>query len=287
MRGTLRVERRPGVAVATIDHPPINLLDAALRADLDAFSREVAEDEGVRVVVLRSADPEFFVAHADIHGEVARYETPPPYPTRPGGLQSIGERFRTMPKATIAQIEGRARGGGAELALAFDMRFAARGRALIGMPEVPLGMVPGGGGTQRLARLAGRGRALEALLSGCDLDASLAERYGIVNRALEPDEIGPFVDRLADRIASFPGYAVALTKEAVDAALPPMEPGLLEEYDRFNRTIVEERTTRRLRAALGAGAQTRAGELDLEGLWAVLQDADTEPRGTLAEPEAR
>jgi enoyl-CoA hydratase/carnithine racemase len=112
------------------------------------------------------------------------------------------EAFRTMPKATIAVIEGRVGGGGSELALSCDMRFAALGQAVLNQPEVALGIIPGGTGTARLGRLAGRSRALEIILGCADFDAATAERFGWVNRALPPDELWPFVDRLAARIAS-------------------------------------------------------------------------------------
>src|SRR6202035_4416668 len=118
------------------------------------------------------------------------------------------ERFRTMDKVTIAQIEGRVGGGGAEISASFDMRFGAVGRTIINQMEVPVGILPGGTGTQRLPRLLGRGRALEVILGGVDLDAETAERWGWLNRALPPAEVGPFVGALARRIAGFPPQAV-------------------------------------------------------------------------------
>ena len=124
-----------------------------------------------------------------------------------------------MPKATIAVIEGIARGGGSELAMAFDMRFAALGKARLAQPEVAIGIIPGGGGTQRLPRLVGRARALEVVLGCDDIDAATAEAWGYVNRALPADELRPFVDKLAARIASFPLEVIAAAKRAVDAAV--------------------------------------------------------------------
>ena len=125
-------------------------------------------------------------------------------------------------------------------------------------------MLPGGSGTQRLPRLMCRSRALEVVLGCDDFDAELAERYGWINRALPPAEIGPFVDRLARRIAAFPPQAVRLAKRAVDAAGGPLEDGLLEESHCFNLT--DPALDARMEGALAAGAQTRAGELDLPGL---------------------
>ena len=167
---------------------------------------------------------------------------------------------------TIAQIEGRARGGGSEFVLALDLRFAAIGRALLSQPEVSLGIIPGGGGTQRLPRLIGRGRALEVVLGCADFTAELAERYGYVNRALPDDELGPFVDALARRIASYPPHAVRLAKESVDAASGTLHDGLLDESMYFNRSLTDPGLDDRIDAALAAGAQTREGELDLAEL---------------------
>ena len=218
------------------------------------------------MVVLRSADPEFFIAHADLEMIKSLPREPQPYPTELGFFHAFVERWRTLPQVTIAQIEGRARGGGSELALSLDMRFAALGRAVLSQPEVAIGIIPGGSGTQRLGRLLGRGRALEAVLGCDDFDAVTAERYGWVNRALPADEIGPFVERLARRIASFPPDAVRLAKQAVDAALPSPLDGLLAEAHAFNETLTDPDLDARFDAALAAGAQTRAGELDLATL---------------------
>ena len=258
----LRLRVEDGVAVATLDHPPVNLLDIALIGELDRLGREIEADDAVRVLVLESADPEFFVAHADVGLILA---LPPDAPAAPGPspFQRMVDRFRTMPKATIAKIEGVCRGGGCELALSCDMRFAALGCAVLAQPEVAVGILPGGSGTQRLPRLVGRGRALEVVLGADDLTAELAERYGLVNRALPPDELGPFVDRLARRIASFPASATARAKAAVLAAEAPVEPGLAEEARLFQACLAEPEARRRMQAFLAAGGQTREVELAL------------------------
>ncbi len=221
---TLTVDREDGIAWVTISHPPVNLLDVPMLMDLSRLVGDLAGPtepaDATRVVVLRSADPEFFIADVDLEMIKALPREPQPYPTELGFFHAFVERWRTLPQVTIAQIEGRARGGGSELALSLDLRFAAIGRAVLSQPEVAIGIIPGGSGTQRLGRLLGRGRALEAILGCADFDAMTAERYGWVNRALPDDEIGPFVDQLARRIASFPPAAVRLAKQAVDAALP-------------------------------------------------------------------
>ncbi len=256
----LRIEVADGIARATIDHPPINLLDLTLILELYRFFGEVATDEDVRVVVVDSADPEFFAAHADVelikslptddvtlHDQLSTFHT-------------MVEQVRTMPKATIAVVEGIARGGGSELLLAFDMRFAALGRAVLAQPEVAVGIIPGGGATQRLPGLVGRGRALEIVLGCDDIDAETAERWGYVNRALPPDELRPFVDALAARIASFPASAVARAKQAVDAALGDVVPGLLVEDQLFRQSLGDPAAHERMSAFLAAGGQTREVE---------------------------
>jgi enoyl-CoA hydratase/carnithine racemase len=261
---TLQVRVEDGIASATIDHPPINLFDAALVVEMDRFGREVAADPEVRVVVVDSANPEFFIAHADVNLILQLPSEAQEPPSELPFFTAMVERFRTMPKITIAVIEGRARGGGSELVLGMDMRFAALGRARLAQPEVALGIIPGGGGTQRLPRLVGRSRALEVIAGCADIDAEVAERWGYVNRALPPDELRPFVDALARRIASFPVEAVAHAKAAVLAAEPDPVPGLLEEARRFNDTLALEETRGRMEGFLAAGGQTREVELDLD-----------------------
>jgi enoyl-CoA hydratase/carnithine racemase len=166
------------------------------------------------------------------------------------------DRFRTMPVATIAVVEGIARGGGCEMISSFDMRIAARGRAVFAQPESLIGIIPGGSGTQRLPRLVGRARALEIVLGGADLDADTADRWGLVNRALPPDEVWPFVDALAARIASLPAVVVAEAKAAVAGAEPDPVPGLRAEWQRFTRCLADPQAADRMERFLAAGGQT-------------------------------
>jgi enoyl-CoA hydratase/carnithine racemase len=259
----LRVRCDRGVAFVTIDHPPINLFDLALMREMDRVGRELEADGEVRVVVLQSADPEFFIAHADVALIQTLPAEPGPKSTELSFFHAMVDRFRTMPKATIAKIEGRARGGGSELVLSLDMRFGALGRAVLAQPEVALGIIPGGSGTQRLPRLVGRARALEVILGCDDVPADLAERWGWLNRALPAAELGPFVERLAYRIASFPAEAIALAKASVDAADPHVRDGLLEEAHCFERSVGTAAARERMARFLAAGGQTREAELDL------------------------
>jgi enoyl-CoA hydratase/carnithine racemase len=262
----LRVDIDGGVAFVTLDHPPVNLFDAVLIGSLWELAGELGDDPDVRAVIVRSADPEFFIAHADL---ALIQALPRDRRERPEKLEFIHvfmERWRTLPQVTIAQLEGRARGGGSEFALSLDLRFGARGRAILGQPEVAVGILPGGSGTQRLPRLVGRGRALEIVLGCEDFDAELAERYGWINRALPAGELAEFVERLARRIAGFPPEAIRLAKRAVDAASGALEEGLLEEAHCFNLTLADPALDARMEGALAAGAHTREGELDLPAL---------------------
>ncbi len=255
-----------GVAFASINHPPINLLDEVLSLEFDRLGRELETDESVRVVVLQSALPDFFIAHSGL-GRVGAASKRVSRTRSFRLTQVIGERFRNMPKVTIAQVEGRARGGGSEIALAMDMCFAALGNALFAQPEAAIGLVPGGGSTQRLPRLIGRARALEVLLGCDDLSAELAERYGYINRALPADRLTPFVERLAHRIASFPAHTVAHVKAAVDqGAFDSLAEGLLVEAHESDLSVASEVTQARVAEALKVGAETYEGELELEFL---------------------
>jgi len=262
----LRVEIEDGVARATVDAPPVNVMTLPLFGELARFGAEVGDDDEIRVVVLASADPDFFIAHFDVEALLGLPVDAEPARSPDNVFHQMCERYRTMPKATLARIEGRVGGGGCELVQAFDMRFGVRGRTVLNQMEVPLGILPGGGGTQRLPRLLGRGRALEMILGGQDLDAETAERWGLLNRIFEPDEIGPFVDRLARRIASFPPEAVALAKRAVDAAELPLAEGLVEEGYLFQRTLRTDGARRNLRRFLALGGQTREGEREVAAL---------------------
>jgi len=262
----LKIRSDQGVAFVTVDHPPINLFDMALILEVDRVGRELEADAQVRAVVVDSADPDFFIAHADVELILAASEETREAPREPSFFQQMVDRFRTMPKATIALIEGICRGGGSELVLSMDMRFAALGKAALAQPEVAVGIIPGGSGTQRLPRLMGRSRALEVILGCEDFSADQAERYGYVNRALPPAQLRPFVEGLAYRIASFPAEAISRAKAAVLAAEPPVEPGLTEEARLFDEAAATPAARERMRAFMKAGGQTR----EVEGVSGAL-----------------
>ena len=271
---TLRVDVAAGIATVTIDHGEINLMDVAMIGDLDRVGRQLERDDAVRVVVLQSANPEFFVAHADIEVISQLPATPPPREERLGWVHAVLDRFRTMPKATIAKIQGRCRGGGSELALACDMRFAEIGRAVLCQPEVGVGIIPGAGGSVRLPRLLGRHRALEIILGCGDYTAEIAERYGYVNRALRAGEIDVFVGALARRISGFPAATIALAKRAASLEDETLEDALVREEQLFLESAHLQVARRRMAAALRMGMQTATMErCCFDHVWGPLEDA--------------
>jgi len=269
----MNVVQQGRVATVTIDNPPVNVITMVLLKELDALSAALKADTDLTVVVIRSADPDFFLAHFDVTAILDRpigFEPQRDAQLKP--FHALCERFRTMNKVIIAQIEGRVGGGGSELSAAFDMRFGVRGKTCINQMEVPLGILPGGTGTQRLPRLIGRGRAMELILSGDDMDAETAERWGYLNRIFEPDEIGPYVERLAKRIASFPPSAVRLAKQSINQSEKPWLDGLFEEAYLFEQLLRTDAARTNMQRFLEIGGQTREGELRMNELCAELGD---------------
>ena len=213
---TFKCEQDDGVLTVTIDFPPVNLQGQEMLSDLNTLCLRLERDRQVKVVVFQSAHPEIWVCHYDTNllkemsiEAVSRDEA------KLLDLQSVLERVSKLPQATIAKLEGFARGGGHEFALACDMRFAVRGKFKFMQMEVGMGILPCGGGASRMARQAGLGRALEIILSARDFTADEAEAYGTINKAFEADEIGPYVDELAKRIAKFPAASIQACKQTV------------------------------------------------------------------------
>lgn len=213
----LHLDRRGPVAELTIDNPPANALTDELYARLGEIVTELELDDAVRAVVIVSANPSIFVAGADIKA-MAQYDFRRGAVTRKIDLvHSTFLRLQRLSKPTIAAIEGHALGGGCEMALTLDFRFMARGRARIGLPEASLGIIPGGGGTQRLPRLVGRARAAELLMLAERIDADRAERIGLINAACDgsPATRAAAHD-LAERLAQMPRSSVRLIKSCLN-----------------------------------------------------------------------
>ena len=261
----IHVEVADGVAWAVIDHPPINLWDEVLTPDLVGLILGFESDAASRVLVVTSADPEFFVAHADVAMILDMPTDAQGPPDAPAPINVLFDRWRTCPKVSIALVRGVARGGGSELALACDLRFATP-EARFGQPEVALGIIPGAGGTQRLTRLVGRARALEIVLGCGDVTGTEAAAMGYVNRVLGDDEIDDCVHGLALRIAAMAPEAVASAKAAVDAVAGDPTDGFVVEAAGFRRAIADPVARELMARFLELGGQTRDVELGLPGL---------------------
>ena len=270
----LTVTVRDGVATVLIDNPPINLMTSGLFRSLAKVSVDLSKDDEVRVVVLRSANPEFFIAHFDV-AAILEFPVNGEAVEEPelGGFDRMCEAYRTMDKVTIVELRGRVGGGGAELSSACDMRFGDLETFQWNQMEVPLGILPGGGGTQRIPRLIGIGRTMEVVLGADDVDAETAERWGFLNRAMSGDSLSAYVDALATRIASFPSAAVREAKRAVNASVErSLDEGLKYESYLFQVLLRDVDAQPSMRQYLDAGGQTRDVELRIGSVMGELFD---------------
>jgi enoyl-CoA hydratase/carnithine racemase len=226
-------KRSPMYWRVTFDHPPLNIFGPETIPQLNEIVTALETDESLKVVVFDSAVEGFFLTHYDLLAKLEDSTNLPPGPT---GLQQLPDmlvRISRAPVVSIAMIRGRATGVGSELALASDMRFASREKAVLSQWEVGAALVPGGGPMARLPRLMGRGRALEVLLGADDIPGDLAQLYGYVNRSLPDGELDGFVDALATRIATFDKDAIQETKRLVDVASLPPNAEIAPEWDAF------------------------------------------------------
>lgn len=231
------VKRSPMYWRVTFDHPPLNIFGPETIPQLNEIVTALETDASLKVVVFDSAVEGFFLTHYDFLAKLEDSTSLPPGPT---GLQQLPDmlvRISRAPVVSIAMIRGRATGVGSELALASDMRFASREKAVLSQWEVGAGLVPGGGPMARLPRLIGRGRALEVLLGADDIPGDLAELYGYVNRSLPDAELDGFVDALAERIAFFDKDALAETKRLVNVASLPPDLEIAPEWDAFIASV--------------------------------------------------
>jgi enoyl-CoA hydratase/carnithine racemase len=262
---TLKVRREGGVLFVEISAPPMNLLEPELVRDLVSLIQRGEADDTCQVIVFKSADPDYFISHVD----VTRIKENREAAAKLDGDTSIGLMLRhlsTSRLVSIAQIEGRVRAVGNEFILACDMRFAARESAIFSQFEPSFGVIPGAGGVQHLARLMGRGRALEVMLSAQDYDADLAEHYGWINRALPAAELSDFVKSLAHRIARFPAAGHSVVKERVNAICLPSVEDIRRDSDLFLEGTRTNEFQQLTQAAMENGFQTRAAEMNLAKL---------------------
>ena len=248
------VEESPAFWRVVFDSPPFNVVDADVFQGLQDLLIRMETSETLRVVVFESAIADFYLSHFDLTGKLGNIMTA----TGASGLPILMDvfvRLTKSPVASIAKIRGCVRGVSSEFVLACDMRFAARENLRIGHPELGVGLHPGGGGTERLPHLVGRGRALEIVLGANDFDGDTAERYGYVNRALPDAELDTFVDALAQRIASFDRQALAAAKKLVNEVSLPSADRLLDAFTSFGSALAWPEAQRRVGAVLGRGLQ--------------------------------
>jgi enoyl-CoA hydratase/carnithine racemase len=268
--GPLRViEESPAYWRIVFDYPPFNIVDATLYQALQDLLARMDASPGLRVVVFESSNPEFFLAHFDLTGKTGNITTA----VGPSGLPILTDTFVRItrsPVASIAKIRGCVRGVSSEFVLACDMRFASRENTLLGQPEVGVGVHPGGGGTERLPPLVGRGRALEIVLGANDFDGDTAAQYGYVNRALPDGELDGFVDALARRIATFDGRAIAAAKRLINQVSLPSADNLLSALNSFQIALTWPETLQRVEALLRQGLQR---ERNFERQWPTMLDS--------------
>src|SRR5262250_3216746 len=253
--------RSPSYWRVTFDNPPLNIFGPETIPQLNEIVEAIENDRDLKVVVFDSAVEGFFLTHYNFLANPEDTTSLPPGPTGMGQLPDALVRLSRAPVVSIASIRGRATGVGSEVALASDMRFASREKAILSQWEVGAGLVPGGGPMARLPRLMGRGRALEVLLGADDIPGDLAELYGYVNRSLPDADLDAFVESLATRIASFDKRAISETKRFTDVASLPPDFEIAPEWDVCLASITRPATQKRIGMLMERGFH-RPGDVE-------------------------
>jgi enoyl-CoA hydratase len=236
----IKVEQDGAVGLVTIDHPPVNALSARLLEELEAELERLDADDATRVIVIRGAGERAFVAGADISEFPTLRESPPESGGSARGIQKLGAQMEAARTPIVAAIHGYCLGGGLELAMACDLRVAAED-AQLGQPEIKLGLIPGGGGTQRLPRLVGHGRALLLNMTGDPISGRQAYEWGLVERVVPAGELMDVALAVAGTIAERSPHAVGVVKELAAATRDvPLADGLRREADGFVRCLTSE-----------------------------------------------
>jgi len=251
------IEETPGYWRAIFDYPPFNVVDADVFQAIQDLLVRMETTEDLRVIVFESALPDFYLSHFDLTGRLGNVMSA----IGPTGLPILMDTFVRLtqaPVVSLARIRGCVRGVSSEFVLACDMRFASRENTKLGHPELGVGLHPGGGGTERLPHLVGRGRALEIVLSANDFDGDTAERYGYVNRSLPDAELDGFVDALARRISSFDRRALVAAKHLVNEVSLPRFDRLLDAFTWFGKALGWPEAQNRIRTVLERGLQRDA-----------------------------
>src|SRR2546423_14752404 len=250
----IRVTKRsPEYWRVTFGHPSLNIFGPEMLPQVNDINQSIETNEQVKVVVFDRSVESFFLIHLDFLAKLDDLAHLPPGPTGLHPWPEMLVRLSRTSVVSIALIRGRATGMGSELALACDMRFASREKAILSQFEVGAGLVPGGGPMARLSRLIGRGRALEVLLSANDIPGDLAERYGYVNRSLPDADLDGFVDALATRIASFDKQAIMDTKRLVNVASLPSDIEIESGWDACVASMARPATQQRIKTLIGRG----------------------------------
>lgn len=257
------VEETPAYWRIIFDYPPFNVADGTMFQALQDLLARMNVDPSLRVVVFESANHDFYLSHFDLTGKLGNVMTAVGLPV----LADTFVRITRSPVVSIAKVRGCVRGACSEFVLACDMRFASRENTRLGQPEVGVGLHPGGGGTERLPHLVGRGRALEIILGANDFDGDTAERYGYINRALPDAELDGFVDTLARRIASFDLGAIAAAKNLVNQVSLPSADRILDALNSFQTALTWTEPQRRIEALLKRGLQQ---DSDFERRWPAV-----------------
>jgi enoyl-CoA hydratase/carnithine racemase len=241
--------------VVSFNNPPLNIIGPSEVKELAVILDQIEANPELKVVVFESRVPNYFIAHYDLLTPLEESTEMKPGPTGMHPVPDFMFRLSRLPVVTIVSIRGRASGIGSELALAADMRFASREKAVLSQFEVGAGFVPGGGPTANLPRIVGRGRAIEILVGADDFSGELAERYGYVNRALPDAELDAFVDGLARRIASFDKGAIAGTKRLINLAGLPSQDEMQSGWDAFIDSVQRPPAQMRIESLVKRGLQ--------------------------------
>src|SRR5713101_7464751 len=245
----------PGCWRVTLDHPPINSVDDRMYDEIYDLVERIEAEASLKVVTFESANPEFFLAHYGIAESRSCFG-------KPRWIEAA-TRLAMSKTLSIAIIRGRARGGGSEFALACDLRFASREKAIFGQPEVGFGLIPGGGALERLPLLVGRSRAIEIVLGAEDFDAEMAERYGWINRAIPDAELDGFVANFVRRVLSFDEQALNATKAILNQSGLPRQAELQSTQAIFGGTLRSSAALEKMAKSRERGLGT-TGEFELD-----------------------
>ena len=270
---SLRTEREGSVVTVTIDIPPHNIVGADLVIGLFRLLPELEGDDSISVVVFRSADPDFFLMHGDVEAILASAPSEEPV-TEPNIAAVLFERLHNAPFLTIGVLDGYARGGGCEVLSALDIRIGTS-RAVIGQPEVAMGILPGAGGTVRFARQLGRAKALELILSGRDVTADELLAMEWLQALVPTSGLDAAVSAYVKQFSSLERRSVSAVKRVIDAAINEDPAALTLESAELNAAMVAGAHVQPMQRFLAAGGQTREGEIgSIDALLDVMRQTD-------------